>query len=150
MEPRFGNMRITLFILSLVAAAGGAALLSVAESSTDELSALMLFAVAVTMLSAAAVVEVVTRCLQAAGRTNETLSRIAEELEDARKDDASGWDGAVVSEPAYVVRTGNDSSGPFPVDKIKELRRRGAIDDDTPVALAGRNEWRRTCEVIGV
>jgi hypothetical protein len=143
-------MRITLFILSLVAAAGGAALLSVAESSTDELSALMLFAVAVTMLSAAAVVEVVTRCLQAAARTNETLSRIAEELEDARKADASGWDRAVVSEPAYVVRTGNDSSGPFPVDKIKELRRRGAIDDDTPVALAGRNEWRRTCEVIGV
>ena len=143
-------MRITLFILSLVAAAGGAALLSVAESSTDELGALMLFAVAATLLSAAAVIEVVTRGLQAAAHTNETLSRIAEELAETRKTEAPAWDGALVSEPAYVVRTGNDSSGPFPVHKIKELRRRGAIDDDTPVALAGRNEWRRTCEVIGV
>lgn len=150
MEPTLDDMRITLFLLSLVAAAGGAALLSVAESSTDELGALMLFTVAATMLSAAAVVEVVTRCLQAAARTNETLSRISGELEEARKIGFSGLSDEFAREPAYVVRTGNDSSGPFPVDKIKELRRRGAIDDDTPVALAGRNEWKRTCEVIGV
>ena len=149
-EPTFGDMRITLFILSLVAAAGGAALLSISESSTDELGALLLFAVAATLLSAAAVVEAVTRCLKVAGQTNETIARISNELKETRNTAYPNWDTGLAREPAYVVRTGNDSSGPFPVEKIKELRRRGAIDDDTPVALAGRNEWKRTCEVIGV
>lgn len=147
MDPTLGNMRITLFILSLVAAAGGAALLSVSASSLDELGALMLFVVAATLLSAAAVVETVTRCLRIAEQTNETIARIADELANVRN---AHRDMDLTREPSYVVRTGNDSSGPFPVDKIKELRRRGAIDDDTPVALAGRNEWKRTCEVIGV
>ena len=143
-------MRNTLVLLSLLAATGGGTLLSWASSSTDELAALTLFTVAVTMLSAAAVMEVVTRCLQAATRTHETLGQISAELADARNPQSSERVDEFTREPAYVVRTGNDSSGPFPVDKIKELRRRGAIDDDTPVALAGRNEWRRTCEVIGI
>ena len=143
-------MRITLFLLSLVAAASGAALLSVAESPNDELGAVMLFVVAATMLSAAAVIEATTRRLSAADETNELLLSLTNELKDLRRAGVANHNDELMSEPAYVVRTGNDSSGPFPVEKIKELRRRGAIDDDTPVALAGRNEWKRTCEVIGI
>ena len=100
--------------------------------------------------TAAAVVEAVTRCLRVAGQTNEAIARISDELKETRNTAYPNWGTDMAREPAYVVRTGNDSSGPFPVEKIKELRRRGAIDDDTPVALAGRNEWKRTCEVIGV
>jgi hypothetical protein len=143
-------MRITLFILSLVAAAGGAALLLLAESPSDELGAGMLFVVAATMLSGSAVIEAMTQRERALDETHELLLGLANELKDSRRVDAADQNEEALREPAYVVRTGNDSSGPFPVDKIKELRRRGAIDDDTPVALAGRNEWKRTCEVIGL
>src|SRR5687767_4206685 len=143
-------MRVTLFLLSLVAATSGAALLVVAQTSIDEIGALMLLGVAATLLSAAAVVEAVNRSLRVADLNNELLVRLGNELSETRSSDSSARREALVREPAYVVRTGNDSSGPFPVEKIKELRRRGAIDDDTPVALAGRNEWKRTCEVIGV
>jgi hypothetical protein len=52
-------------------------------------------------------------------------------------------------EPAYLVQTGTDSNGPFPVNKIRELHRRGAIDDDTPVVLQGGREWKKVREVIG-
>ena len=143
-------MRITLFLLSLVAAAGGAALLAVSETSVDEIGALMLLGVAATLLSAAAVVEAVSRIVRVADANHDLLVSLANELSETRGVDSSAKREDFLREPAYVVRTGNDSSGPFPVDKIKELRRRGAIDDDTPVALAGRNEWKRTCEVIGV
>jgi hypothetical protein len=142
-------MRITLFLLSLVAATSGAALLVVAQTSIDEIGALMLLGVAATLLAAAAVVEAVSRSLRVADLNNELLVRLGNELSETRNSDSSARRDTLGREPAYVVRTGNDSSGPFPVEKIKELRRRGAIDDDTPAALAGRNEWMRTCEVIG-
>ncbi len=142
-------MRITLFLLSLVAAASGAALLAVAQTSIDQSGALMLLGVAATLLSAAAVVEAVTRSTRVVAQNNELLVSLGNELSETRDTETNGRRGHFAREPAYVVRTGNDSSGPFPVEKIKELRRRGAIDDDTPVALAGRDEWMRTCEVIG-
>lgn len=143
-------MRIALFLLSLVAAAGGAALLFVSETSIDEIGALMLLGVAATLLSAAAVVEAMTRILRVTDANKALLVDLSNELNETRSAGLPARRDEFVREPAYVVRTGNDSSGPFPVEKIKELRRRGAIDDDTPVALAGRNEWKRTCEVIGV
>lgn len=121
--------------------------MSEAQTQMDEIGAMMLFVVATILLSAAAVIEAVTKCLRVADLANDALANLASELNETRK---ASFEAKEVREPAYIVQTGGDSAGPFPVDKIKELRRRGAIDDDTPVALAGRNEWKRTCEVIGI
>ena len=143
------DMRITLFLLSLFAAASGAALLWMAESPVDQIGGLMLLVVAATLLTTTAAIEAVTRCLRVAELNQEMITHLASELKEARGERLKEQQEQSLREPAYVVRTGNDSSGPFPVEKIKELRRRGAIDDDTPVALAGRNEWLRTGEVIG-
>ena len=142
-------MRITLFLLSLVAVVGGAVFLFFAKSPMDEIAALMLFVVAATLLSASAVVEAVARCLNVANEANELLVSITSDLKNARNFERTKSSASPAPEPTYVVRTGYDSSGPFPMHKIKELRRRGAIDDDTPVALEGCNEWRKTREIIG-
>jgi hypothetical protein len=52
------------------------------------------------------------------------------------------------AEPAYWVRIGSDTNGPFPIDKIRELRKRGTIEDETPVAAEGSSEWKKAGEVV--
>ena len=144
-------MRITLLALSILAFCGGVWSFSVAKTAVPELHASLLVVVAAILVSAAAVVDAFTRALKRTESMHEVLAKVSNAVEalalEPRRTEAIAK--PTSEPPAYWVRLDNDSSGPFPLSKLRELRKRGAIDDDTPVAREGEKEWKKTREIIG-
>ena len=143
-------MRIILLVLSLLAFFAGVGFLSAAKSQIHEIEAFMLFIVAATLVSAAAVVDTVLRAIARNDRMEEMLETLSNKMDAMGEKHRAEPPAVVTSEaPAYWVRLENDSNGPFPISKLRELRKRGTIDDDTPVAREGEKEWKKTREIIG-
>ena len=142
-------MRSTLLVLSILAFAGGVWSFSVAKTAVPELHASLMVVVAAILVSAAAVVDAFTSALKRTEAMGATLAKVSSAI-DALAALRGTESGKPVSEPpGYWVRLENDSNGPFPLSKLRELRKRGAIDDDTPVAREGDNVWKKTREIIG-
>ena len=143
-------MRIILLVLSLLAFFAGVGFLSAAKSQIHEIEAFMLFIVSATLVSAAAVVDTVLRAIARNDRMDDMLQKLASKMDAmAEKPRGDGPAVATAEAPAYWVRLENDSNGPFPISKLRELRKRGTIDDDTPVAREGEKIWKKTREIIG-
>ena len=138
-------MRITLFILALVSFIGGVLFLSAAKSPIHEIEAFMLVIVTTVLLSAAAVIEALTRGFHRLDKMNKELKDLANRMPTPQ---AADLPPVSDREPSYWVRLGDDSNGPFPMDQIRELHRRGTIDDNTPVAQQGAKVWKKTSDVI--
>jgi hypothetical protein len=143
-------MRTTLLALSILAFSGGVWSFSVGQTGVPELHASLMVVVAAILVSAAAVVDAFTRALKRTESMGDTLTKVSSALQALTETRHAETSAKPSSEPpAYWVRLENDSNGPFPLSKLRELRKRGAIDDDTPVAREGEKEWKKTREIIG-
>jgi hypothetical protein len=143
-------MRIFLFVLALVALLAGASVLASAKSAVHEIEAFVLFLIAATFLTGSALVEALMQGFKSVGETNTLLVKLSADIQAAR--DTPRSEAAAIppiEAPGYWVRIGTDTNGPFPAAKIRELHRRGAIDNDTPVVREGEKDWKRAHEVIG-
>jgi hypothetical protein len=139
-------MRITLLVLSVISFAAGVLFLSAAKTPISEIEAFMLVIVTAVLLSAAAVIDALTRGFKRVEKMQETLVELAKRAPQPQQSDLPP---VSETEANYWVRLGDDSNGPFPMDKIRELHRRGTIDDNTPLALQGAKVWKKTRDVIG-
>lgn len=137
-------MRITLFLLACLSFLGGGAIMLQARSAVHEIEAFVLFLIAATLLAGAAIVEAISRSARHSIKTNDLLAQL---LAGSKTTTTAAVPAAV--EPRFYVRLNDETNGPFPIAQIRELRNRGTIDDDTPVAREGEKDWRKTREVIG-
>lgn len=79
--------------------------------------------------------------------TSVNFERLVLELRALKADEPSRAQPA--AEDAYWIRIGDDTNGPFPIAKVRELKTRGMITDETPVAAQGSTEWKPASSVIG-
>lgn len=145
-------MRVVLFVLSALSFVSSIASFGSAKSVMHQILG------AIEMLSAA--VLLCAGCLLGAIRhTEKRLSAVekkaTEQLAEISKLSAIAirWESAASKPPLpdgpkFWVKSGDDTTGPFPISTLRQLKDRGTIDDETPIAREGGSDWKRAASVL--
>lgn len=146
-------MRVFLFLLACLTAFAGVAVLLGAKSAIHEIEAFVLFLIGAVLLGSAAIVESVSASSKRDALSDATAAQASSDILAALR--ALAPKTAAAALPAqpeivgdrYFINNGGESSGPFPVEKLRALRNRGVIDDNTPVTKEGDKTWKKLGDV---
>ena len=141
-------MRVLLFILSILALLAGAATLAAAPTIMQQIAGILQLMLAAVLFVGAAVVERLQLNSKLLTAIEQKLSVLEVRPAAIVNSPVSTASPPPVDGPRYWVRSENETTGPFPISQLRQLRSRGAITDETPVAREGDNEWRKAADVI--
>ena len=143
-------MRVFLFLLSLVSFLAGSSVLLGASSAIHEIEAFVLFLIAATLLSGAAVVEGLNRRRKDSIKVEELLEKIAKKLDDQapfvkKACDAIARESSLPPLPGqerYFLSIDDNVQGPYLLSEIQELVSRGSVDQRSKILKEGTKLWQ--------
>jgi len=144
-------MRVILFTLSVLSAAAGALVLLGARSAIHETEAFVLFLIAATFLSSAAIIEAIKTTKNDDSDVLTALRKMsaqsAEQMSSLTKIAGilamSSLPAAIPGEEKYFVGVSGRPDGPFSITQLKSLITNDVIGPETSVLLEGTREWKK-------
>lgn len=138
-------MRVVLVLLTVLALVDGVVRFAGAKSAMHETTAAISILIAAVLFAAAAVVDRLIafekQLIKMQPKTPSVAQKSAAPSVEAPATRPEVTDG-------YWVRMNDETHGPFPVDKLRELKRRSMIEGETPVAKQGDKEWVKASDVL--